>query len=262
MGAKLSKAPVYYVVAQAQFNPILDLDSFLPGIQAQMREANFPDFRQEVAQRLVFPMGVPDAAQQPAPALSRQTRYFFGDVDGRTSFLLDTSSLSLQTTAYDTFETFARMFLACLEILHKSLRLAYVERIGLRYLDAIYPLETEGRLNAYLVPEVLGLSHKLDGQLAHSVSETVRLMTAGQLVSRVIIREGRVGFPEELAVLPLDPRFAQWEKLHAIVDSDAFHSQREAFNVAAVEARLVSLHDLIEHSFKTTVTDHARAAWA
>src|SRR5687767_9451958 len=115
MGTKLSKAPVYYTVAQVQFNPILDLDSFLPGIQAQMREMNFPDFKQEVVQRLVLPIGVSDAAQPPAPALSRQTRYSFGDIDGRTSFLLDTNSLSFQTTAYDTFETFSRTFVTGLE---------------------------------------------------------------------------------------------------------------------------------------------------
>ena len=37
MGKKLANAPVYYTVAQVQFNPILNLDSFLPAIQAKMR---------------------------------------------------------------------------------------------------------------------------------------------------------------------------------------------------------------------------------
>lgn len=56
MGKKLSNAPVYYTVAQVQFNPVLDLDSYVPAIQAKMRDAHFPDFKKEVFQRLDFPV--------------------------------------------------------------------------------------------------------------------------------------------------------------------------------------------------------------
>ena len=44
MGKKLTNAPVYYTVAQVQFNPVLDLDGYIPAIQSKMREAHFPGF--------------------------------------------------------------------------------------------------------------------------------------------------------------------------------------------------------------------------
>lgn len=264
MGKKLANAPVYYTVAQVQFNPILNLDSFLPAIQAKMREAHFPDFRQDVFQRIVLPFGGADAAQTPAPTIAPQSRYTFGDIDGKTSFLLETSAMSLQTTEYDTFETFSETLLRGLGFLHDALRLDFVERIGLRYLDAVQPLKDGESLSDFLVPEVLGLSLKSEGQLQQSVSETVSITPAGQLVSRVIIRHGRVGLPMELA--PLAPavaaRFTQKEGLHAIVDTDASFAHREVFDQKKIGQRLESLHTEITKSFKATVTPHAETAWA
>lgn len=264
MGTKLTNAPVYYTVAQVQFNPILNLDSFLPAIQAKMREAHFPDFRHEVFQRIVLPFGGADAGQAPAPAIAPQPRFIFGKIDGKTSFLLETNAMSLQTTEYDTFETFSETLLRGLGFLHDALRLDFVERIGLRYLDAVQPLKNGESLDDFLVPEVLGLSHKGEGQLQQSVSETISITAAGQLVSRVIIRHGRVGLPMEL--VPLAPtiavRFIQKEGLHAIVDTDASFAHREAFDLRNIGQRLGALHTEITKSFKATVTPHAEAAWA
>ncbi len=264
MGTKLTNAPVYYTVAQVQFNPILNLDSFLPAIQAKMREVHFPDFRQEVFQRIVLPFGGSDASQAPAPAIAPQSRYTFGKINGKTNFMLDTTAISLQTTEYDTFETFSEMLLLGLGILHHALRLDFVERIGLRYLDAVQPLRDGESLNDFLVPEVLGLSHKIEGQLQQSASETISITPAGQLVSRVIIRHGRVGLPMEL--VPLAPtiaaRFTQKEGLHAIIDTDASFSHRELFDLKNVGQCLEALHTEITKSFKATVTPHAEAAWA
>jgi uncharacterized protein (TIGR04255 family) len=264
MTKKLKNAPVYYTVAQVQFNPILDLDSFLPAIQSKMRDAKFPDFKQEIVQRLVLPFGGNDSVQAAAPGLSRQARYSFGDIEGRTSFLLDTNALTFQTTKYDTSVEFLRDFLAGLRIVTDALQLAFTERIGLRYLDAIRPLRDGELLEAYLVPEVRGISQKLSGQLIHSVHETLTQTAVGQMVSRVIIRDGRIGLPEDLSmhVLKIDPRFNQWEGLHAIVDTDASYMQREAFDMGAVQTHLTALHGIIKLSFKVTVTDYAWAAWA
>ena len=264
MGKKLTNAPVYYTVAQIQFNPILNLDSYLPAIQAKMRETHFPDFRQEVLQRIVLPFGGADPALGSGPAIAPHTRYTFGDIDGKTSFLLETNAMSLQTTEYDTFEAFSEILLRGLGFLHDALRLDFVERIGLRYLDAVQPLKEGESLRDFLVPEVLGLSLKSDGELQQSVSETVSITQAGQLVSRVIIRQGRVGLPMELAALApaVAARFTQKEGLHAIVDTDASVAHREVFDLRKVSQRLEALHTEITKSFNATVTPHAEAAWA
>ncbi|MDC8758224.1 TIGR04255 family protein [Janthinobacterium fluminis] len=264
MGKKMRIAPVYYTVAQVQFNPILDLDSYLPSIQSNMREKRFPDFKHEVHQRFVFPLGTGGTEQSQVPSLSRQSRFYFGDMAERTSFLLETNAITLQTTAYETFESFLQTLLDGLKILNQVLQLDFVERIGLRYLDAVHPVNSSDKLEDYLTPQVLGLANKLPGELAQSVSETVTLTAAGQLVSRVTIRSGGIGLPDDLATRPptIDPRFTTWTGLHASVDTDAAFVKREEFDLAAIKSRLTALHDIIEQSFKATVTDHALAAWA
>lgn len=264
MGKKLTNAPVYYTVAQVQFNPVLDLDGYIPSIQSKMREAHFPDYKKEVFQQLVLPFGGSEQGQMVAPTLTPQSRYLFGDIDGRSLFLLETNALSFQTTSYDTFETFSATLLKGLGILHDALGLNFVERIGLRYLDAIQPSKEGETLREFLVLEVLGLSLREGGQLQQSVSETIFSTTAGQLVSRVLIRHGHVGLPMELGGFApvIAPRFTLREGLHAIVDTDASIAHRETFELPKVSARLTALHDEIVKSFNATVTDHARASWA
>lgn len=264
MGKKLTNAPVYYTVAQVQFNPVLDLDGYVPAIQPKMREAHFPDYKKEVFQRLVLPFSGTGQGQMAAPTVTPQTRYLFGDIDGRSLFLLETNAMSFQTTNYETFEAFSETFLKGLGILYDALRLDFVERIGLRYLDAVQPSKDGETLRNFLVPEVLGLALRGEGQLQHSVSETIVSTAAGQLVSRVLIRHGQVGLPMELGGLApvIDPRFTQRESLHAIVDTDASIGHREVFELSKVGSRLTALHDEIVKSFNATVTDHARASWA
>jgi len=264
MSKKLTNAPLYYTVSQVQFNPIMNLEGYIPAIQAKMREAHFPDFKQEVFQRLVFPFSAMGQGQTAAPTVTPQVRYLFGDIDGLTVFLLETNNLSLQTTNYDTFETFSATLLKGLGILHEVLRLDFVERIGLRYLDAVQPTKDNESLRDFLVPEVLGLAFHGDGQLQHAVSETVVSSPAGQLICRVLIRNGSVGLPMELSGLAptIAPRFTQREGLHAIVDTDASIAQREVFELEKVGSRLTALHVEIRKAFKALVTPHAMAAWA
>lgn len=263
MGKKMNSAPVYYTVAQVQFNPILNLDSYLPAIQSQMRDANFPDYKREVFQQLILPFGAGDAGQSAAPTLASQSRYTFGDMAGETSFLLESNGLSVQTTAYDTYEIFSATLLKGLGIVHEALRLNFIERIGLRYLDAIQPVNDNESLDKYLVPEVLGLSGKIDGELVQSVSETSSMTKAGHLIARIIVRNGQIGLPVELSTLvpKIAPRFTQRDGLHAILDTDASYAVRETFDLSKIENRLSELHEEIKKSFSATVTPHALAVW-
>jgi len=263
MGKKLSKAPVYYTVTQVQFNPILNLNAFLPVLQAQMREIGFPDFNSQIYQNLIFPFFQAEGGQAPAPSIASQVRYLFGDMDARTQFVLENNALSLQSTAYDTFESFRQLLQRGIQIVDATIHLAFVERIGLRYLDAVFPVKEGDRLAAYLVPEVQGLSGKVEGTLSHSASETHTQTPSGQLVSRVIIRDGRIGFPDNFSIHPPQPdlRFTQFEGRHAILDTDAFYMHREPFSASTICSRMDALHEIIRGSFYATVTPHALDAW-
>lgn len=263
MGEKMSNAPVYFTVAQVRFNPVLNLEGYLPAIQDRMRTTHFPDFERQIFQQLIVPFGASEGGQVPTPSFLAQARCIFGNIEGTSRFVLENNSLAFQATAYETFESFLKMLLDGLGIVHEALRLDFTERVGLRYLDAVLPKADE-TLSDYLTPEVLGLSEKLTGQLSHSLSETVSINAVGHMISRVIIRDGHVGLPVELMALApkLDPRFTQPDGRHAIIDTDAFHEQREAFSLEKLESRLLALHDEIDKSFRATVTPHALAFWA
>lgn len=264
MGTKMNNAPVYFTVAQVQYNAVLNLETYLPAIQDRMRARRFPDYKREAFQRFVFPFGGGDGGQVTTPSILPQSRFIFGDIEGLSGFVLENNTMSFQTTAYDTFEIFSKTLIDGLRILHEELQLDFTERVGLRYLDAVLPMANVESLSDYLAPEVLGLSQKLGGQLAHSVSETVTFNSAGQLVSRVIIQNGRVGLPPEMTVMApkLNHRFTQPEGLHAILDTDAFYEQREGFDLSKLETRLSALHGEILKSFEATVTPHAIKVWA
>jgi hypothetical protein len=56
---------------------MLNLEGYIPAIQAKMREARFPDFKQEVFQRVVLPFSGMEPAQMAAPTVTPQSRYIF-----------------------------------------------------------------------------------------------------------------------------------------------------------------------------------------
>ncbi|MCF6266368.1 MAG: TIGR04255 family protein [Desulfuromusa sp.] len=263
MGEKMSNAPVYFTVVQVRFNPILNLENYLPDIQGQMRVARFPDFKRETIQQLVMQLASPaEGGQSPAPSFAPKARCVFGNIDRTAGFILEHNALSLQTVAYDTSDTFFADFLKGMEIVHSILQLDFIERIGLRYFDAVIP-ESERDLSDYLVPEVLGLSHKLDGELGHSFTETVTMNSSDQLVSRVIVQDGLVGLPPEIAPLApqINSKFTETEGRHAIIDTDAFCPRRDAFSLEGINLKLSDLHMEIEKSFKLTVTNFALEEW-
>lgn len=262
MGQKMKNAPVYFTIARVQFNPILDLESYVSAIQASLRH-EYPDFNRAHTSTFVIAPG--SSGDAPVPAQQSQSvRFLFTSMDRTAGLILDSTSLAFQTTAYAGFDSFSAALLRGLDVLNKVVGLTYVERIGLRYLDAVYPSEEE-TLSQYLIPEVLGLSEKLGGTLAHSFSETQAQNTTGIVVARIIIQDGPVGFPPDLASvgpsLNLASRFSQLRGRRAIIDTDARFERRESFEVSAVESRIEALHDEVDRAFRSLVTEHALHTW-
>lgn len=264
MSIKMNNAPVYFTVAQIRFNPILNMEGYLPAIQEKMRKDHFPSFKRETVQQLTVPFASSnEEGKVPTPSFTPRARCIFGNIEGTTEFLLENDALALQTTAYDTFELFSKTLLDGLMIVHNALNLDFTERVGLRYLDAVVPKADEA-LSDYLTTEVLGLFFKLEGTPSHSFNETVTMNTSGQLVSRVVIQDGPIGLPPELMVLAprINPRFTQVRGINAIIDTDAFNIQREPFNIDKIKDRLIALHVEIDKSFNATVTPNALEKWA
>jgi uncharacterized protein (TIGR04255 family) len=262
MGQKLKNAPVYFTIAQVRFNPVLALDSYAAAIQENMRKQGFPDAQEGVLATFnLMPVAGAEGAPPQVPVVQTK-RYIFANMERTAGFLLDRGALSFQTTDYDVFESFSASFLMGLQIVHNVIGLAFSERIGIRYLDAVFPKSGDS-LSNYLSASVLGLTGKLDGELVHSFSETVTRTSAANVVSRIIIQSGKVDFPPDLQpmALTLLPRFQKLDGLHATIDTDSSFEKRETFDLSNLANRLSAIHVEIGNSFKATVTNHALKNW-
>ena len=267
----MKSAPVYYAIGQVQHNPLLNLSSYLPVIQERMRKAGYPDFKRAVQMQfdLSSASAAGDAGQASQPAVQKVERFLFSNVPSTSGFVLQANVLSFQITEYDTFEPFLAQLKLGLEILGDAVGgFDFVERLGLRYLDAVTPARGES-LKQYLATELLGLPASLERRMSgakFSYSFAEALLVAegvGQVVSRTIIQNGPLGFPADLQPDPLKvpERFRSLPGEHAVLDTDGSFSERQGFDAAAVESRLRQLHGLIDTAFHATVTDYARKVW-
>jgi uncharacterized protein (TIGR04255 family) len=259
---KMRQAPVYFTLAQVRFNPILAVDSYVPKIQDLFRRQGFPD-TQKLAMATFNLTGaqVGDASPQTLP-VSQMTRYAFSTMEKTAGFLLDQGSLSYQTMEYDVFESFSATFLNGLKTVHEAVSLSYTDRIGLRYLDAVYPGKGE-ELSEYLNESVLGLYGKLAGTLVHAFSETRLRNGDAHVTARVIVQDGRVGFPPDLQPMGLElaNRFQTLFGVHAVLDTDGAYERRAAFDLDQIGGHLSTIHEAVVESFKASVTPHAIESW-
>jgi uncharacterized protein (TIGR04255 family) len=265
MGKMMKNAPVYFTIGQVRYNPVLSLVNYLPIIQEHFRKSGFPDFKKGITMAFnLTPFLNDKSAEGQPPTTTPVERYSFSNLDNTENFLLEQSALAFQTTEYENFDIFADLLIEKLDLLHKTVGLSFVERIGVRYLDAVMPQGSE-TLNSYLIPEVMGLYGKLKGQGQHSFSETQTQGDEGSVISRTVIQQGQIGFPPDLLQLmnlKVASRFTQFSGTHAVIDTDAFLVQRIPFDLADVRKRLHTLHKRIDQSFYATVTEHALASWA
>jgi uncharacterized protein (TIGR04255 family) len=263
MSNTLNNAPVYFTVVQIQFNALTNLSEFMSAIQPRFRSLGYPDFKEEMVQQIVLSANVGAATPSSPVTVTHKKRYRFGDIAGSGMYILEENAMSFHTTAHETFIDLSKNFFGGLNVVHDVMKLDLSDRIGMRYLNAVMPSENEA-LEKYLQPQVLGLSKQLGGTLQHSIHETVTSHGGAQLVSRVVLMNGKVGLPAEMTgqVINLKPQFSKFEGLHAILDADAYEIARAAFNINDLTNKLSYLHDLIHKTFNVTVTPGALKDWA
>ncbi|HEV7217436.1 MAG TPA: TIGR04255 family protein [Terriglobales bacterium] len=265
MGKKLNAAPVFFTIMQVRFNPILTLDAYVPQIQDRLRKEGFPDAQKGFVATINLTLGgAPSAEGSPAQIPIAQTpRITFGNRERTAAFILDQGAISFQTTQYDVFETFLADFMKGLEAVHQAVTLDFTDRLGLRYLDAVFP-KTGEAVKDYLSGSILGLTEKLNDTIVHSFSETLVKREDIQVRSRVIIQDSELSFPPDLMGLNLSvpDRFRGLNGRHALIDTDGWSDAREAFSLDRIKERFDSIHDGITTTFKASVTPNALKVWA
>jgi uncharacterized protein (TIGR04255 family) len=262
---KWKNAPVVYVIVQVRFSPVLSLKTYVPQIQEHFRRNGFPAFESRFNFQLAFT--VPPAAE-PEPAapdipVERTLSYVFSNRDRSQSFVLEQNGLTFHVTDYLDFRWFLDLFLTQLENINEVICPDSSERIGLRYIDAVLP-KPGSEVKEYLIPAVLGLAEQpVEGSLQHTYSETILLNGDTSTVSRIIVRNGQITFPPDMAALPvlINPRFTEYKNTHALIDTDAFQTIHSPMDVQKLRVTLHHLHDSVEKTFDAVTTDFARADW-
>lgn len=259
MGTPLKNPPVYFTVAQLRFNTLLKLADYLPSIQDGLRKAGYPAFTTHTTIALQLTAQDGQTIPQPVP----HEQYLFANVEQTHCFVLSSDALTFQSTNYGTYELFSEAFLKGLLLVHDVVALDFTERVGLRYLDHVFPRVGDS-LPPYLVPEVQGLSARLGGQPMHSYAEALNVVGDVKLRARVIIQDGGLAFPPDLLPqgMVVQKRFAQAQGMHAILDTDGFVEGRHLFSLDGVSHQLHAIHDVIGDAFNATVTPYARTVWS
>ncbi len=249
------QAPVFYALAQIRFNRIEQMANYVGPLQDALRRHGYPDFREDHQLHMqVIPGPQLDVQRQEVQ------RWVFTGLERHAGFTLFKDALIFHTAHYTGFSDFKGAVLKGLEALHQKVELAYVDRIGLRYLNAIIPDEAFS-LEQLLSPRLFGLYRETSGQPRHTVTETVSSEEGGTLVVRTLISPQGVIIPPDLQPmsLNLDDRITQSQGQEAaVLDSDYFMERRESFDSESVARQLVASHEVIIRAFKTATTEQAR----
>lgn len=272
MGRRMGNPPVYFVIGQIKHNAVLQLNNYIAGIQENLRKAGYPDYRTATAINTVLTPQQdgrgPDAAAA-SVTIKQVAQHRFQNLSRRSCIILAQDAVSFQTTEYETFEQFSSELWKAVRTVDQAVSgLSYVERIGLRYLDAVIPQEGE-TLNQYLVREVLGVSGLVsDIRPSHSFSESaLRSDNDYTIVTRVFSHEGQLGLPADLGAenMPFLDRFEQFRKSapvrHAIIDTDGSWTGRGEFSESFNANALTKIHDLIDVAFRANLDPHAIKVW-
>jgi len=264
---KLSNAPVYYALAQAQFNPVAAMGRYVDEIQDRLRRQGYTLFEPLQTPQLQFtdPAGKPMSEPVVVPMIS----WLITKEDRSSGFILGTSSIAFHTTHYETRHEFISALMLGLKNVHEVVQLDHISRLGLRYLDAVLPLPDE-TVNQYLVNGLHGL--QVNAKLRYSRSESVfdtetgPLLPNGTLIIRIHQSYALLGYPPDMIPNGLQPmqKFNMLEpKDHAIIDTDHFVLGTMPLDFEQIKDQSMTLHATIKKVlFEDTITEHAKKIWA
>lgn len=256
----MSSAPLIYTLAQVKFNPIEQMVESVPQFQNLLRLNGYPDFRAD--SQVAWTLRQLDKGKQELKS-QQNARWSFSNTQRMEGYLLSSDALTFHTTQYDSFADFSKKLIDGLGWLHETIGLSYIERIGLRYLNAIVPDNTKTLID-YLHPSLLGFSSIIEATLKHNFTEIMAEVANGTLVARAVIIEGGVAIPPDLAPLQLETqqKFSTLTGKTAMLDIDHFLNSRFDFDLQPVKDQLLKSNDAINNTFHAAITDHARDAWS
>jgi uncharacterized protein (TIGR04255 family) len=132
---KLARSPLSLVLAQVRFERLEAMANYIPAIQDRLRRGGYPINKSgRIKEFQVTDRG---ARQSDRP------HWEFLSKDRHTGVVLNEGFVVLQTTRYEGFEQFLDAFVQVTRIVSEEVQGLYLQRLGLRYVDAIQAGEGE-----------------------------------------------------------------------------------------------------------------------
>lgn len=259
---KLEHQPLTLVLAEFRFRHTADISGFIADLSAQ--DSSFAAaFEERLTQQVeVGPEGI---------SIRQPSKFWIALDPGKGQMIqVERDRLIIATTKYPRFDAFASQCLHYVSVLETSLGPEELMRVGLRYNDAVAPLEAENLgqyLHAHLLPALL--LEREDAVLERHRSETLVRTQGGLLALRVLIGRHGLGVMPDLArkfPLELDITVPA-DRETAVLDFDHFWKPPPdavvPFSMDEVEKRLRALHEAARSAFWEATTDFARRErWA
>lgn len=251
----LSKPPLALVLAQVRMSPVEAMASYIPAIQDRLRKSGFPEYKEQTIEEELISGG-----QRVTQQVMRQ--WEFADRSNTTSVLVRADSITIQTTAYTSFENFEGTLRLAFQTVHEEVGLGQVHRYGLRYVNVIRP-GSEPDFAEWIQPYLLGHPNLPGGDRVGSFSETVFYgISSNRLVARCMTLHSGLPIPADLHPCSLDLPFSiPLLEPFVTLDNDHGAVQPEDFDVEGAVKAIAALHELLDLTFRTSVTDSALAKW-
>lgn len=265
LGKKMNDAPLFYTLAQIVFNPINQIADESFSIQDFFRVNGYPDYRvNKRAELAVKFTGIDKQQFDSPPEINRIDRdsWSFLNKDNTEGYVLRTDSLVFHTTAYTTFEDFLKKLHFGLNYINEKFKLSYIDRIGLRYLDAIHPREHE-ELSNYVPESLLGFYGISPTRLKQNLIESISEVNEGALVTKILISKNGLALPPDLfpMELKIQDKFMNYKNTMAILDTDYYTINRIDYVPSVIDRKLKDFHEITNDAFQSSITKHAKETW-
>ena len=258
MSEQLSNPPLYYVLAEVRFPPVLLMANFVPQVQEKFRKLGLEEYETKL---FPTPSITPPIVFTPGPA------WLFTNRERNLGFNLTTQSFFIHTTDYSTHEALFEKFVIGIQFLREIVGISILKRLGLRYLDAIV-LQPGEEFSKYLSSGLVGLNLNENpiGAATEAIYSTNLSFTPtkGNLIARSFLADSKIGFPSDLSPdsLKVNQKFIfETNVRHAILDTDHYVEAELPFANDPIISNLVELHQAISRVFVASCTDEARKGW-